>query len=372
MLPKSSTIKKRANKRILSRMEIRLKKKPKDVQTVTVLYRGSTSPNATFESWQTANDVKNDWSKNDLPMAKKILSGDGGVTPQLKSAAKTLNNTMATYQNAQFDLYGHSLGSMNGQYALASADDPERIRSAYLYQGPNIYTTLTAKERKQVNKLRTRIFNYVDQKDLIPIGYNVEGIGLIIPVDSKTAKDWIAQHMWEGYQFDKEGNLLVSGGVKSEVRIAQAEIQLSNLKSMAKKLKASGGKLTSSEQIFLDSSEALIVSNSILETINTGFAEIIQEYQQGIQEAEEMWQTTLASARGIGSRLTEAEIMDALEAGGASHASIVAEPVAYYEDKITEATSLKREYQEIVANIEKGINTMLEADESLAQQVSGS
>ena len=97
------------------------------VKRATVLYQGS-------------HDAE-DWVVNDLPDGAGIaLSGRPtqvnavAASPQLKTAASTLKGALKSYPHAQFEVYGHSLGSMDGQYALASMDkqDVRRIDGAYL------------------------------------------------------------------------------------------------------------------------------------------------------------------------------------------------------------------------------------------------
>lgn len=105
-----------------------------------------------------------DWLLNDLPEAVQILLPEslgedaisllGGSkdlpTSQFVTSAQTLNNAMADYPNAMFDIYGHSLGAMDGQYAAASAVDPSRIRNAYLYEGPNSTLAMDALATQKV------------------------------------------------------------------------------------------------------------------------------------------------------------------------------------------------------------------------------
>ena len=43
---------------------------------------------------------------------------------------------MEKYPNAKINLYGHSLGSMDVQYAIANVKDYDRINSVNIYQGP--------------------------------------------------------------------------------------------------------------------------------------------------------------------------------------------------------------------------------------------
>lgn len=143
------------------------------VKEVTILYRGSTGIDKTFSD---PKDVFCDWGINDIPTATRINTGkSSAVSAQLKSSSDTLNNVLKDYPNAKIHIYGHSLGSMDGQYALANLKKGElsRINGAYFYQGPNIYATLSAKQKEMVQALNGRhiVFNYIDKRDSIPIGY---------------------------------------------------------------------------------------------------------------------------------------------------------------------------------------------------------
>lgn len=75
--------------------------------------------------------MRKDWLSNDIPTAIQITNGGGStVTPQLKTSAETLKQTMKLYPNAQIYVYGHSLGSMNAQYAIADLDKKTSNASA--------------------------------------------------------------------------------------------------------------------------------------------------------------------------------------------------------------------------------------------------
>ena len=59
---------------------------------------------------------------------------------------------MEKYPNAKINIYGHSLGSMDAQYALACITDYSRINGAYIYNGPNIYSLLLYNQEITVTK----------------------------------------------------------------------------------------------------------------------------------------------------------------------------------------------------------------------------
>jgi len=220
------------------------------VEEITILYQGSTSP---LNSEAKEGEVGRDWVDNDLKMAKRILSGDKNATGQLEASSEYLKEMMEKYPNAKVNIYTHSLGSIDAQYALANVTDYSRINYAYLSNGPNIYPTLSHDQRVNVSALYDKIHNYIDSRDPIGFGYE-EGKGAVGKVYKFTGVDKITkatsiramagaqiggtiagpvgalllggigaiggyiysagtdQHVWGGYQFDSDGNLIDEKG----------------------------------------------------------------------------------------------------------------------------------------------------------------
>ena len=220
------------------------------VEEITILYQGSTSP---LNSEAKEGEVGRDCVDNDLKMAKRILSGDKNATGQLEASSEYLKEMMEKYPNAKVNIYTHSLGSIDAQYALANVTDYSRINYAYLSNGPNIYPTLSHDQRVNVSALYDKIHNYIDSRDPIGFGYE-EGKGAVGKVYKFTGVDKITkatsiramagaqiggtiagpvgalllggigaiggyiysagtdQHVWGGYQFDSDGNLIDEKG----------------------------------------------------------------------------------------------------------------------------------------------------------------
>ncbi|MGT2884507.1 alpha/beta fold hydrolase [Streptococcus ferus] len=90
---------------------------------MTVLFRGSAGPDKVL-----TEDFRNDWLENDMVLANRIWTEEKTPYPrnydqstaQLRAASDALNKIMKTYPNSKVNLYGHSLGSMNAQYAMAN------------------------------------------------------------------------------------------------------------------------------------------------------------------------------------------------------------------------------------------------------------
>ena len=229
------------------------------VKEITIMYQGSASPSNFFTN---AEEFGRDWVFNDAPeflnIIKGNLTGQSSKAPgQLEASAAYLKEMMEKYPNAKINLYGHSLGSMDVQYAIANVKDYDRINSVNIYQGPNIYTTLTPEQKANVSALYSKTNSYIDSNDLIGFGYNKgqgtvgkvyqfkgvknslenidarrydevlpngsilkPGQGNILPYLFDVYKfgvpRWIFNrivegndtHMWGGYRFDKDGNLI--------------------------------------------------------------------------------------------------------------------------------------------------------------------
>ena len=236
------------------------------VEEITILYRGSTAPTEIFSN---GGDVLRDWGANDIPMAGKIMLGEKGATGQLEASSDYLKEMMDKYPNAKINIYAHSLGSMDAQYALANVTDYSRIKSAHLYNGPNIYSTLTEEQKINVSALYDKINNYVDSRDIVGLGYK-KGEGTVGKTYKFVGEDKISkevsgkklkgaligsvfglgvarigknigsvfgniagatdQHMWGGYRFDSDGNLINEDGKRvkawnkpDEIKKLQAE-----------------------------------------------------------------------------------------------------------------------------------------------------
>ena len=221
------------------------------VKEITIMYQGSASPSNFFTN---AEEFGRDWVFNDAPeflnIIKGNLTGQSSKAPgQLEASAAYLKEMMEKYPNAKINLYGHSLGSMDVQYAIANVKDYDRINSVNIYQGPNIYPTLTPEQKANVSALYSKTNNYIDSNDIIGLGY-FKGQGTVgkvykfngynMPLSEadnrrfdevipglsnyRSGLEFIDKipglnlansgvkmnitHMWGGYRFDKDGNLI--------------------------------------------------------------------------------------------------------------------------------------------------------------------
>ena len=337
-----------------------------DHSEVSVLYEGSKAP--FDEGWEV------DWFENDIPMAHSILTGEKGTTSQLKASADILNDVLVRYPNAKVTVYGHSLGSMNAQYALANVRDISRISGAYIYQGPNTYPVLTEEQRQRVDAMKYRIHNYVDDKDMVPIGYpknrmdSVGVVGIMHHVDSKQQIDFIySQHLWGGYVFNEDGSLKIKNDRSSfEKRYSSGLDKVSSglyNYAKAKEVLASGG-YTSNEEIFLDSEQALTISSGLHEVANAGQEEICSIVRKAHQKAEKIVASTYQVPFGF--ILSPTEVATAYSDGGVSRTTIVDDLDHYFYPKIKKSEKLAEDFQSLEKQIADGVQKKLEDDKELA------
>lgn len=350
------------------------KENAEDVQEVTVLFRGSTGPDHFFE--ETA-DFWNDWAENDAIIAKRItmqsnLSDRDQSTEQLKASARALKDIMEKYPNAKINIYGHSLGSMDAQYAMAAleAAQIERIQQAYIFNGPDIYRILSPEQRKIVDQIKGRIYNYADAKDNISmVGRDIAkgsigSVGMVYYVDSES-EDPINQHMTYGYRLDKDGKIKIFSNT-STVAYNDFLIKMEGYKTL-KNILASDG-YTAGEQLFLDSEQAKIAASGICRIVTEEMDIIKNIYNRGIQDASEVF----ASCSNVpwGFILSSYETEVAYSEGGLNYETTIGIIQNRFHPVVDKAKQLEKDFTDLEKQIQNGIQKKLDEDRELASKFS--
>lgn len=338
------------------------------VKEVMVLYRGS--------SFDSSLDTKLDWQYNNIFTAFQVINGGGAAAmPQLQSSATTLQQTLEAYPNAEFYVYGHSLGSMNAQYALASisSSDADRVYG-YVYQGPNIYEVLTPEQKRQADYLTAeyRLLNYIDSKDLVAIGYGggKKAVGQIVyPLSERLGlRRTIDQHMWGGYQFEEDGSLLTTNSSGTVLAEYQSRLKKRSIASIKSEWSGQTGGISAAKEVYLDAVQAKSIVSGMKTAIDEKITELMTVYQTGIDQANQLWQDTIANARSYGSNLTEMEQIEALERGGVTRQHVLIEPVTDYEAALNQLRSIKSSYEDLIYQINQTIDQQIQLDSELASQ----
>ncbi|WEV67082.1 hypothetical protein OZX72_07505 [Bifidobacterium sp. ESL0769] len=364
---------------------------PNKATNIAVLYRGSSSPLKLTDD-HFASDLKQDWIDNDLPEGLNILGSKQSASsvPQLASASKTLKDVIRKYPNAKIDVYGHSLGSMAGQYALAdlTPEEAARINGGYLYEGPNVYNSLNDRQKHMADSYAGtgKVFNYIDYLDIIgDVGNfgDYKMVGDRVYVDpSSSSKFWMGstglivrflysvahEHGWGGYQF-KDGKFVKTDQVSLARTWQMVDHNMEHFGDIRKALQSSGGGLSDGEKIWLDCDEAGIFVQGMLALIAQGDVQFKDWLDESCSKADEEWKGTLADASGVGGSLSGQEVLDALAQGGATETVICEQPKGRYHESFTKFTAVGEDFTDLAGRIQNAAKSVVSTDQDLAGQL---
>lgn len=362
---------------IVTDKKITQETRPEDVQKVTILFEGSE---AKFD--QNFRGAVDDWVLTDAPTALQIsmakrLGIKTGKIPQLDAASKEVKAAMDRYPNARFKFYAHSLGGLKIQASLGSLEDKylNRVDGAYIYEAPNLYPLLSDEEKKQVDKIKYKIYNYIDKRDIVTWEHSKEGnegvVGTLVRIDSKDVGDLGKQHMWGGYDY-KAGYLNVKEESLDDYRLArvkQAKEQLQLKKQALESWKKRG--LSGRDLISMDTIQAIRIVESLKEFALIASDYILAVCDFGIADVKGTWDTLLASCRSTvsGSRCTESDIVNALAQVGATKETIEINRITELEKIKKDTLKLKDSIFSLSTDIAKGIATVAATDIALASQL---
>ena len=362
---------------IVTDKKITQETRPEDVQKVTILFEGSE---AKFD--QNFRGAVDDWVLTDAPTALQIsmakrLGIKTGKIPQLDAASKEVKAAMDRYPNARFKFYAHSLGGLNLQASLGSLEDKylNRVDGAYIYEAPNLYPLLSDEEKKQVDKIKYKIYNYIDKRDIVTWEHSKEGnegvVGTLVRIDSKDVGDLGKQHMWGGYDY-KAGYLNVKEESLDDYRLArvkQAKEQLQLKKQALESWKKRG--LSGRDLISMDTIQAIRIVESLKEFALIASDYILAVCDFGIADLKGTWDTLLASCRSTvsGSRCTESDIVNALAQVGATKETIEINRITELEKIKKDTLKIKDSIFSLSTDIAKGIATVAATDIALASQL---
>lgn len=213
------------------------------------------------------------------------------VRRQMRDAAAKLHEIMANpaYKGCKIEVYGHSLGSMQAQTALADLDDREasRISGAWMYEGPNMYSKLNARQQKRAQSYGSRVHNYIDARDPIiqagragGMAYDDDGkvVGRVQRIQSKNIGNPVKQHVWGGYEWTKDGGLALDSKTISRIR----DLRLRKLSRYAKSLQG-GNPLSSSQRLFLDTEQALVLVGAADASADSFQAGVETDFSSGLR-----------------------------------------------------------------------------------------
>ncbi|WP_304948167.1 hypothetical protein [Streptococcus sinensis] len=286
---------------------------------------------------------------------------------QFEDAAKHLKETIRKYPNAKIDLYGHSLGSMDIQYALASLTEEEmrHIGTVHIYNGPNIYPLLTKEQKARLDSAKYKIFNHIDHKDIVSLGYSLSGsenaAGIVrhIKTIGKSIDD---QHMMKGYIYDKNKNFVLMDGtgkitIKDTIKVNMIPYQ--NMKKYLSK-----GGFSGNEKIYLDSVQAQAIAQNLVNVAKLGYETLQQARDQVVGEAEILADELHKVPWGFS--LSPDEVVAAYQAGGVDYQSLVLSLQEHFDSRLSKVQALQTTFTDLIEQLNAGIQQLLDKDQVLA------
>lgn len=362
---------------------------------VTVLVQGSEGLGSMFgDDISKRKEVIKDWLVTDIPIGLAIFnplnSSYLDSTPvnktiqeyledeenrgllfgyQLRTSLSAFDNQIINeYPNAQFLMFGHSLGSMIIQYITASTKYPERIHSAFVAEGPNIFSLLNGDLQKQARTMRDKVVQYVDPRDMVPIGFgkNKEAIGQVVMLHTRSTGTLFGgeQHMMKGYLKDAQGNFRIMDSEEAaNYRLRMAKYYLQNqgyyLNERQRRYVNMGGK---NPVIFLKYDSALFTFRTLKVTVMTNVLDLKDETKASADLCDEYWKSCKAKAYAIGDPLSASECLNALAEVGANDQTMLTQYTDFYNSLLSQVSSIDSKINTLIANAEQGMNGLLEQD----------
>ena len=293
--------------------------------------------------------------------------------PQFKDAAAHLKEVIRKYPNAKIDLYGHSLGSMDIQYALACLTEEEvsHIGTVHLYNGPNAYSILTPEQKARIDSLKYKIYNHIDHKDLVSLGYqdsgSKESSGIVKHLKTKNLKDIGRQHMMHGYIYDKNGNLVLEKGTEAITRKEIIEERMKVYYRLKDKLQKTGGGLSSSEQIYLDALQARLASDELIRVVDEGLEQAQKSKARLDTDLEALEKVLQTVPKGF--ILNLAEIEEAYAQAGATRQTVITEVRERFDNRLAAYQSLSNEFHALNEQVNAGIELLKAKDQEIAGEM---
>lgn len=228
-------------------------------------------------------------------------------------------------------------------------------------------------EKERVKACRNKINNYLDPKDLAALGYSTrqDAIGSVFWVDStrvggKNTRDRILnQHMWGGYQFTKDGKLILT---TKSIKEGEENI-LDMLKQDASHWIKTRKALSESQSIYVDSMQASAVVRAIDSRMDSLEFKAQALKKKVLAEMDREWDNVIKSlSETLGGYLSHDEIEQGLASSGCTKEFLIGGVKAEIE-KLEESVELEcQEIHNVGSQVESGITRLIDEDEDLARQ----
>lgn len=347
-----------------------------DTSQIVIAYAGTNDKDR--------NDINTD-IQSVIAGAKKLQKPRNEIEDeQVETALDFATDIKSKYPDASISTAGHSLGEYLAMLVAAENHWPNTG-----FNGPDAWNNLSPQAKKWVIANSEKFKNFRNCEDIIGFvnGNQMRtGISIDMGIDgdyskaSKVVQEYFKHHTVTQWKFDENGNIIIpkNGKNAEAVLCYEQKINLNNyvtkekeINQLRKKFKKSGHGLSSHEKIYLDDVLALNIVTTASSEFHSLLGSLGQIYKDGINEAEELWNSTLVQARSIGTHLTEDEIQEALSSVGFTEKSVITSQQEKFSEKLTKVNEMAHRFDELHSSIESSINKLVATDEALATEISG-
>lgn len=220
-------------------------------------------------------------------------------------------------------------------------------------------------QQARLDSAKYKIFNHIDHKDIVSLGYSLSGsenaTGIVHHI-ATVEKEIGAQHMMEGYIYDKNKNfVLMDGTGKTTIKdtIKANMIPYQNMKKYLSK-----GGFSSNEKIYLDSVQAQATIQNLVNVTKLGYDTLQQARDQVVSEAEKLAEQLEKVPQGFS--LSPDEVTAAYQAGGADYQSLVGSLQEHFYIRLSKFQMLRTVFSVLRSQIEAGVELLLAKDQVLA------
>lgn len=147
--------------------------------------------------------------------------------------------------------------------------------------------------------------------------------------------------------------------------------ELENFSKTKSVLYASDGNLTKNEDIYLHSQEVLTALSGMQSIIQACVTEVVNQYTNGINELELLWERATFLADFHGSSLDSYDIAQTLASEGLTYESMIQPTITKFQTKISDIKSYISEMEALITKVDASVHKLLEQDQLLAKKISG-
>ncbi|UBH08118.1 hypothetical protein [Macrococcus armenti] len=294
------------------------------------------------------------------------------------NAALIYNNAapsvrMFNFTERQMDIIskkGFKLWRYNSEDAIAFHFD-------YLKESQYISKNLESKNlktlKKELKNYKGKITWFISNKDLLNTANMITGstiVGERVVIDNESWHS-MARFLDRDSQAVIIEKLLRLENIYFKTTSIKKHVDVTNksmkkLNQLAVKFSQSGG-ISSNQRIMLDKTASLILVSGYQNIVRDTISDLTSDYKESIEKYNIIWQGTYENACLVGDRLSEYEILEALDNGGATKENMLTSPVQKIEDKLSELKKFETECVNLLEKIRDSVTEMIQRDNTLAQ-----